>query len=257
MGMDFSLIDLMVLDEADEQPAAAALFNAVRKKPNLADEVISQIERAIIEGRLNPGDRLPTERELGLQFGVSRTVVREALHALVARNLVEVQPGAGTVVCPPSTQTISDSLRLLLNLGRPHVEVQELVEVRVYLETEVVGLAALRRTDHDLQELQGLIERMTGAVTREAFVRYDMAFHLALAQAAQNRLYAVLLSSIIDLVVGISLQGSASDATRQRATNFHRRIFEYVKRGDAQGARTAMREHLAAFEVTAKQAMQG
>jgi DNA-binding FadR family transcriptional regulator len=80
-----------------------------------------------------------------------------------------------------------------------------------------------------------------------------MAFHLALAEATQNRLYAVLLSSIIDIVVDISVVASARPVTRERATNHHRRIFEFVKQGDAEGARQAMRDHLVTFEETARQ----
>jgi GntR family transcriptional repressor for pyruvate dehydrogenase complex len=247
----FSLIRL----EVDEQESAdsAVLFASVHRKPNLADEVVRQIERAIIETRLKPGDRLPPERELGRQFGVSRTVVREAVHALVAKNLLEAQPGTGTVVSQPSTQTISDSIRLLLHIGRPHVDIRELAEVRQHLESLTAGLAAQRHTAENLQELSELIEQMAQSATVDRFVRYDMAFHLALAEATQNRLYAVLLSSIIDIVVDISVVASARPVTRERATNHHRRIFEFVKQGDAEGARQAMRDHLVTFEETARQ----
>lgn len=230
------------------------LFGAVPRRPSLADTVIEQIEEAIIDGRLQPGDRLPTERELGRQFDVSRTVVREAVHALAAKNLIEVVPGSGMVVRQPSTQSISESISLLLNLGRPQIEVGELAEVRLYLETQIAWLAAQRRTDEQLAELEDLIEKMVTADAHDEFAGYDMAFHLKLAEATQNRLYLVLLNAVIDIVTNLSLIVSRDPENRPQPINFHRRILERVREGDANGAREAMREHLIAFEQMAHRA---
>jgi GntR family transcriptional repressor for pyruvate dehydrogenase complex len=249
MTSEFSLINLQNTEIIDAE--GDSLFSNVRRRPNLADDVVRQIEQAIIDRRLKPGDHLPTERELGGQFGVSRTVIREAIHSLVAKNLLEVQPGAGTVVCQPSTQNISESIRLLLNIGRPHVDISEMVEVRLSLETLIAGLAAERRKPENVEELARLIDQMAQAETVERFVRHDMAFHLALAEATQNRLYAVLLSSIIEIVVDISVTASDKLVIRERATNHHRRIFEFIRQNDVDGARQAMSDHLVTFEETA------
>ena len=228
------------------------LFAMVERKPNLAADVISQIESAIIRGELEPGDKLPPERELTDRFGVSRTVVREAIHALSAKHLIEVQPGAGAVVAQPSTQSIAGSIRLLLNLGRPNIELHELVEVRINLEAEIATLCAERRSQADLEALAATLEGMRVAGDASTFTYHDMRFHLLLAEATHNRLYVILLHALLEIVTNLSLIGSKTVERRRLATAFHERIYKCISDNDSEGARSAMLDHLGAFGETAR-----
>lgn len=230
-----------------EAPTEGRLFATVARRPNLAADVIEQVEAAIVRGDLAPGDRLPPERVLTERFGVSRTVIREAIHALTAKNLIEAQPGARAVVARPNTQTIAESLRLLLNLGRPNIEFRELVEVRRTLEAEVAQRSAERRQREDLDALQDALENMRDAEDADAFTYHDMRFHLLLAEASHNRLYVILLHALLELVTDLSLLGSQTPRRRRLATDFHSNIFDRVEARDGDGARAAMLEHLEAF----------
>ena len=98
------------------------MFNTVEREETLASRVAGQMESLIVQQRLQPGDRLPAERELAHQFGVSRTVVREAVRALAARGLLEVKAGSGTLVRTPSAHTVAQSMALYLRAGRSDLD---------------------------------------------------------------------------------------------------------------------------------------
>src|SRR5689334_10607565 len=105
---------------SDVEPPS--LFKLVQREETLASRVTGQLETLIVQRHLQPGDRLPAERDLAQQFGVSRTVVREAVRALVAKSLLEVQPGSGTHIRSPSAQSVSQSMALFLRGGQPAVD---------------------------------------------------------------------------------------------------------------------------------------
>src|SRR5687767_2207765 len=95
------------------------LFGMLARESTLAGRVTDQIKNIIVSGQKLPGDRMPPERELARQFGVSRTVVREAVRSLMAQGLLEVYAGSGTVVRNPSAGAVAESLALFLQIGRP------------------------------------------------------------------------------------------------------------------------------------------
>jgi GntR family transcriptional repressor for pyruvate dehydrogenase complex len=225
------------------------LFETVDRAPSLSQFVAQQIEDAIRDGRIQPGDKLPTERELGRQFGVSRTVVREAIHGLEARNLVSVQPGAGTVVRAPTSQMVSETLAFILTVGRKRLDFRELMEVRRFLEIETTGLCAERRTDEELDELKLILDRMAANLNNaETFVIEDISFHEALAKGTHNRLFVVLFNTLMDIMRDLSAALSQQPNTRERALKHHRAIYDQIAAGNRAGAREAMRAHLASAE---------
>ncbi|MGA2697591.1 MAG: GntR family transcriptional regulator, partial [Terriglobales bacterium] len=112
----------------------------------LYEQIVQQIEDSIIKGTLKPGDQLPAERELALQFGVSRTAVREAVKALQEKGLVEAFSGRGTFITDGTTQSIRQSLDRMIKIGQPEGSLQ-LAEVRAILEPEIASLAATRIED--------------------------------------------------------------------------------------------------------------
>ena len=232
------------------------LFQAVPREATLASRVTDQLEKLIVANRLQPGDRLPSERELAQQFGVSRTVIREAVRALAAKGLLEVQSGSGTTVRSPSTQSISQSLTLLLRLGQSPLEYEKVHEVRRLLEVEIAGLAAQRRTDDDLAKIEAIVHEMAQLQENlEELALKDVAFHTALAQATHNELFVVLLDSVVDVMIQVRQMGIAVPGSREYALEAHRQIFEQVKAGNAEAARRAMAEHIAMSETIFRKAL--
>jgi GntR family transcriptional repressor for pyruvate dehydrogenase complex len=228
------------------------MFKKVHRESTLSDMVSEQIQNLIIDNQLQLGDRLPAERELAQQLGVSRTVVREAVRGLAAKGLLQVSPGrGGTTVRRPAADSITESFSLYFRNG-PSMNHEKLLEVRRALEVEIAGLAAERRTDEDLQSLaDSLCEtEQIGPDDREAFVRCDMAFHAALARATHNELWSVLLDSVADLMIETRRSGFSVPGTAARAYRYHQAIYQQIEEGNAEGARNAMRQHLAEAEDT-------
>lgn len=218
-------------------------FAVIGNKGRLVDRVVNEIQRSIVDGQLNVGERLPPERELAEQVGVSRTVIREAVHILVARGLLETKQGVGTTVRQMTSEQIAEPLSLLL---RTHdVSIDDLHQVRSILEVEIVGLAATHATRADGTRLRQISARMESvAHDPKAFADGDADFHQTLAQMSRNRLLAVLLDSIRDLMQEIRILVCEHPDLYQTVTPDHGRIVERVVANDPQGARRAMRQHL-------------
>src|SRR4051794_5512670 len=144
---------MSVPEPSPSAPPSTAQFSAVSREPRLPDKVADLLRSSIIERQLPAGARLPTERELGEQFGVSRTVVREAVRTLVAKGLLEVRSGSGVYVASVGESAVRESMNMfLLGTGLPsyaHVH-----EARQVLEVEIAGLAATRATDEEIAGLR-------------------------------------------------------------------------------------------------------
>ena len=221
----------------------SSLFRAVGTKDRLVDRVVKEIQGAIVERRLVPGTRLPPERELAEQVGVSRTVVREAVHILVTKGLLEARQGVGTVVREVSAEQVAESLSILVQTQR--ISLDELHHVRSILEVEIAGLAAQHATGEDIAELKSILDAMEAAAQEpEPFGETDGDFHQALARISQNALMVVLLGSIRDVMQAVRLRVYRYPRLYQIVMPDHYRIMERVMAGDVGGAREAMREHL-------------
>ncbi len=247
--------------QAAPTPAAPldfpTVFPTVARDESLVSRVTTQIEQMIHDRRLRTGDRLPSERTLAGQFGVSRTVVREAVRALAARELLHVQQGTGTLIRTPSVQTVSTSMRLLLG-GAERLDHAHLLEVRRLLEVEIAGLAAQRRTEADLARLaQNLAEAPPLCDDRERFAQNDVDFHYALACATHNKLFPLFLDTIAPLLYSMRVLGATVKAMPERALYHHRAIFDAVARQEGDAARAAMRAHMAEAEQTIGEALAG
>ncbi len=220
---------------------------------SLVTAVVSQIEQRIEEGQLRAGDQLPSESVLGQQFGVSRTVVREALARLAAKGLVEVRNGAGggSTVREPSAALVSDSLRRLFQPEADAEHHQRILEVRRLLEVEIAGLAAERHTPADLEQLDRILaDNQAAGADRESFAQLDVAFHTALAAATQNELFTLLLDSLGGVLLPLRRLGYNTPGNPERALAYHRMILDAVRAGDGKAARRAMRAHLIEAEDT-------
>jgi GntR family transcriptional regulator, transcriptional repressor for pyruvate dehydrogenase complex len=222
-------------------------FSQVARDPSLADKVAALMLETITSNSLRPGDSLPSERELGEQFGVSRTVVREAVRSLVAKGLIEVRTGSGIRVASMDGSSARESLAHFLRLS-DGLDYAKVHEIRSVLEVQMAASAAERANQADLRALSEACRKMTDVGNDvDQASRADIEFHRALANATHNPLYVVLLDAIGDALIEVRqqtlLHGGLSAALRS-----HREIFEAVKRGDAAGAREAMSYHLETVE---------
>lgn len=218
------------------------LFAPVAREPRLSDKVAELMRGTIISRQMVPGTPLPSERELGEQFGVSRTVIREAVRALAAKGVVEVRTGSGLRVASVDEATALESLTWYIRGGQ--IEYAQVHEVRSTIEVEMAGLAAERRTDEQLQALQEAHERFQSVLADvEKATIADVQFHNLVAKATQNDLFSVLLASIGEALIEVRNETLAIGSGK-KALQAHAKILACIRRGDPDGARTAMRDHL-------------
>jgi GntR family transcriptional repressor for pyruvate dehydrogenase complex len=210
----------------------------------LYEQILQQIEDAILKGTLKPGDQLPAERELAQQFGVSRTAVREAVKALREKGLVEAYSGRGTFVTDGTSQAVRQSLDLMMKIGQPG-GTTHLAEVRAILEPEIAALAAVRAQEQDIATMREAVAMMDrSGLDGDAFIEADLDFHLSLAEAAANPLILSLIDSIVGLLREQRMRVFKVAGGPERGQFHHKRILEAVERRDSEKAREAMRAHL-------------
>lgn len=210
----------------------------------LYEQIVQQIEQRFLSGALKVGDRLPPERELAEQFGVSRTAVREAVKALRQKGLVEIQPGRGTFITNGTSKVVRHSFGLLMQMagtdGSP-----DLVEVREMIEPEIAALAAERATEDHIAAMREAIEKMDAALQApDKYIEADLDFHLVLAEATQNTLIPTLIDSIVDLLREQRARIFQAENGPQHGQVHHKRILDAIIRHDPAAARDAMRIHL-------------
>jgi DNA-binding FadR family transcriptional regulator len=213
----------------------------------LYEQIIEQIQNLIIEGKIRPGDKLPSERELGEQFGVSRTAVREAVKALREKGLVDVQPGRGTFITDitgSTSEAMRDSLGLIVKIGLGN-DLGKLVQVRTLLEPGIAALAAEMATEEDIQTMQQTVDVMDSTMANsERFVEADLEFHLALARATQNPLIPILIDPVVDLLREQRLRIFLVEGGPQRGQYHHKQILAAIEQCDPVAASQAMCAHL-------------
>ena len=222
----------------------ADLIQLIPRDATLAQHVADQLERLIVQQHFEAGERLPPERELAERFGVSRTVIREAVRTVASKGLLQVRAGSGTLVRKPSSESVAESVALLVSMNGQATPAK-IVEVRRTLEVEIAGLAAHRRTDEDLLRLESILLSAAEKLDDpDTFIETDVAFHAALAQATQNELFGVLLASIANVMTEARALGLRVPGTPERTLRYHREVFRWVERGDRDMAREAMDRHM-------------
>jgi GntR family transcriptional repressor for pyruvate dehydrogenase complex len=198
----------------------------------------------ILAEGLRGGDRLPSERQLAEQTGVSRTVVREAVRALVGKGIVQARPGRGLTVATVDGSTVVQSVTLYLHKNH-EVDYEMVHEVRTLLEVQTAGLAALRATDSEVEQLRHVCAQMADHLDDvEAASLDDVAFHRLLASATHNPLYDVLLEALAAPLMMIRRETFRLRGRAAVALNAHRMIMAMVSLHDSDGARDQMRRHL-------------
>jgi GntR family transcriptional repressor for pyruvate dehydrogenase complex len=222
------------------------VYSAIQSS-RLYEQIIEQIQGRIMEGKVRPGDKLPSERELAEQFGVSRTAVREAVKAMREKGLLEVQPGRGTFVTDITGSTIEvmrDSLGLIVKISLGN-NLDKLVQVRTLLEPGIAAMAAEMATPLDILTMQQAVDVMdTAMASTDAYVEADLEFHLALARATQNPLIPILIDPIVDLLREQRKRIFLVEGGPERGHYHHKQLLAAIRRGDAAAASQAMCAHL-------------
>jgi DNA-binding FadR family transcriptional regulator len=224
------------------------MLTTPRKPRKLAELVVAQLSERIRDGALQPGDKLPTETEIVVEQGVSRSVVREAISRMQAAGLVETRHGIGTFVLPPAPPAIVGIDPATVMTVR---DVIALLELRIGLETEAAGLAAARRNEAQLAEVRAALAVLQqGARLGQDTVELDRRFHLAIAQASGNQYFHAILQHLGENIIPRARINSArlthADPVSymEQVGREHEQIVDAIARGDAESARAAMRLHI-------------
>ena len=222
------------------------MFNSI-KHTKISEEIADQIKRLIIDGKLRPGDRLPPERELIKELGVSRPSLREALNSLVAMGFLEVKQAKRTFVKSVTSKMIEDPLFLLIKADAQ--KIFDLVEVRKAIESWGAFLAAQRASEEDIQRLEGIVQDMKSAVEQgRPWEKQDTDFHLAVAQATHNTIQIHMMSTVYDLLMDYMsaiFAGIFTDRDKARKLfQQHYQIFTAIKSRSSEKARERTLKHL-------------
>ncbi|MGH2948498.1 MAG: FadR/GntR family transcriptional regulator [Solirubrobacteraceae bacterium] len=217
--------------------------------PKASDVLADYLRQRILDGEFRPGAMLPPERTLVEESRLSRTAVREALRILEIEGLIVTRPGrnGGSVVRRPNADAVARSLDVFIR-GR-RVRFHAILEARERLEPICAELAAQRRSEDDLREL----EEVTGAVERarddvQAFLTENVEWHLAVARASRNELLAAFMLALGNAVrAATDIDNFNSAEVRDGALRAHRKVLKAIAAGDGEGAHKAMQRHVHAY----------
>jgi GntR family transcriptional repressor for pyruvate dehydrogenase complex len=209
--------------------------------------VIAGIMSYLEERRLQPGDRLPSERDLAERLGVGRNVVREALATLAALRMLESRPNSGIYLRHMSRESSFEALVMLADMGATPTptEVAETMEVRAHLEALAVRLACERRTDEDLQRLEDVLAR-TDALLLEGgnIVKMDTEFHMTLVDATHNSVLVRVLNAFYRFTAGRRTVLFADREHGKASAADHRKLLKCIVQRDAAKAEKAILRHM-------------
>ena len=207
------------------------------------EQVAEQIRKLISSGSLKAGDKLPSERDLGVRLGVGRSSIRDAIRTLQAEGILEPRQGHGTVV----RDVAADALVLPLRKKRHQVE--ELLEVRRMLEPALAARAAKNATAAEMTHMRQILERHERKLRRgEQAIEEDSQFHSAIALAARNSVVLKVLDVLMDQLVETRSRSLQAPGRAERSYDGHRVILRAIERRDAKAAEAAVRRHLEEIE---------
>ena len=233
-------------EKSDLEKPHRAKIKPLRLRPvsaaNRTGDVVDQLTELILEGVLPSGEPLPSERELSQQMGVSRNALREATKILQSRGLVTIKHGARTMINENTSEPVQQAVKGVL-FGRDDALLQ-LTEVRLTLEVGIAALAAEQATKEDIAILQNILREMSESVEdSKQYIKWDAAFHRALAEATHNPIFVLMLDSIANLLLQ-SRKLALAFETPQKSLPEHQRIYQAIAKRDKTKAAKAMRRHL-------------
>lgn len=223
---------------------AAVQFEPVN--PSLRNSVADTVQhlvQSIFNSNIEPGGKLPSERQLVEMLGVTRSTVRESLKTLALIGVVQIRQGDGTYVSTETSSMLSEvvSWGMLLNT----TEARQLIEARFYLETSLAELAATRSTENERARLAELLKKMEDVdCNDQEFADYDSEFHLEIARAAKNPVLSSTLQNTKTLLQAWIERVVENSTSRNWVIEQHSQILQAIDRQDASAAKEAMKVHL-------------
>jgi len=227
-------------------------FSVLRTKPTLAEEIENQIERLIISKEVKPGDKLPSEKELCVKLGVSRTSLREALQMLKSRGLIKVKKGSGIFINDYNSDIAVDSLSLFFELNFSREYMMHVIHARQALEPQIAKIAAQRRTDEQLAAMHEIIDKLKECSSDDYFAQGDLdrKFHLKIAEASQNPVFPLIMDPIFrQMPKARSIVYEKVGAARSSAIEYHMEIYQAIKDQNSEQACLLMMKHLELAEL--------
>lgn len=210
----------------------------------MTDQIIDQLIAMISEGKFKPGDKLPSETALMEQFGVGRSSLREAVGAMSLIGMLTVRPGRGTHVASSAGESPSKPLRWGMFMSWRE-KLHEFIEARITIEQTLVGMAAERATEADIEEIRrGLNLLKSPKVTKRKVIQADLAFHMTIANAGHNSVLARFLEELRHPVKNWMEQKASLFGGYDRVYEQHEAVFNAIQARDPARAQKAMREHL-------------
>ncbi|HYL12927.1 MAG TPA: FadR/GntR family transcriptional regulator [Terriglobales bacterium] len=212
------------------------------RKRKIYEQVARQIRDRVLN-KLNPGDKLPPERELAERLGVSRSSVRDAIRSLELVGAVEPRSGAGTVVREMSADWIMSPVANVL-VRKPQL-LGDLLDFRKILEPPLAALAAKHASRKEIHEMEAILRRQEEKVRRgEVAIEEDSQFHYAIARASENTVVLKVLDALMDLLLEVRERSLQVEGRPQKSSAGHWRILRAIQRHDATAAHKAMRRHI-------------
>lgn len=226
----------------DKRPTKTGLSPLTRV--SVTRDVTARLLDFLTSGSLTPGSRLPSERQLADALQVGRSAIRETLAALEVLGLVESRPGSGTYLLQQTSDLLPTVINWGLTLRQPRT--LDLVEARAELEVITARMAAERATPDDVGRLRAHLAAMSSTQDSvQDFIDADVAFHLEIADMAHNTVLADILHSVRSLLQIWVARAIEADGRRTGPTlDEHRKVFEAIADGDAEGAAAAMQAHM-------------
>jgi GntR family transcriptional regulator, transcriptional repressor for pyruvate dehydrogenase complex len=237
---------------SDPVPSLPPAFRATSiRRQRVSESVADQIRKAILSGSLEPGHKLPPEREMAAQFETSRVALREALRSLEQEGLIHIRRGYGggasVADFDNALRALADSLNTVVKLGQ--AKSANLTEVRNMLEPVMARRAALRATAADLQAIEEIVlaqeeELRAGELSR----KYDMEFHRRVANACHNPILTIVVSAVNESIREAIYRSRLTREMRRQVVSCHREIFDAIASHDEALAGSIMEDHVAAVQ---------
>lgn len=221
--------------------------SAIQEKRSI--HIVNQVREAILSGKLQPGHRLPSEKDLLLEFGVSKHTLREALRALESMGFIEIRQGAGggPVICEIDMENTRDMIASFLYFK--NVSIPNLCEVRKIFEPYLARLAAERATPEDVEKLKSLTEAYRKSIKRrKPAITEEVNFHVLLAKASGNPVMTLILDFVNSLLKDLKGKLKPGLDFSEMVLTAHERILEAIVAKDGQAAAAMMYRHICEVE---------
>lgn len=226
----------------------ADIFKNIDDEPRRgtsSETVVQQLREMIHRGELKFGDRLPPERDLAKQLGVSRPTLRAGLRSLAAIGVLESRQGAGTFVVEADASPALDSNPLQMMASLHGFSSDEMFEARISLEMEIAALAAQRATGEQLAAMSEEVAEMFAALDKPAeYLVHDMRFHQTIAAASGNRILTALMNMVAKILFETRKKTVHRALDLKESADMHREIYRAIRDRKPEAARSTMRDHL-------------